>query len=425
MKKTLLTLSLLLASSASIADTQNQIQNLQGYYKTSSAVGYVSNKLKQNKVEFVRLDKAIKDKDPGNSPQSVGSAKDIADGRSIAQTLSNAFSFQAGQMVCVVTRDNAEIAYPVDDSTTSCSTDFSDIHKAMAKKQNGNLVFFTRYGNSSDATYYIEEINADGTEMQSKFLYNSKGTLVGDLVMIKKSGSTYNIEHFSNLGDSDSRTGKVGSISYQWTDGFVVNPGDSSNQSTNVYSFSYLYGTEAKMGNRQTNHYWAIKDQVKMINGSPFVTLVQRYMESEDGANTSHDEYSSDSKDMLLTYNFNNQNRLVGLSPDACMIKQIADGETSITRYQGYFVDKNCIHVPNDLTRFPKQELTRLTDDGGAEKTPSSLRASAVKMKTQVDLSGSNSASAMTNVEYNRMKARYLTALISYQSTLRSIEFWK
>lgn len=46
-------------------------------------------------------------------------------------------------------------------------------------------------------------------------------------------------------------------------------------------------------------------------------------------------------------------------------------------------------------------------------------------MITQVDLSGSNSASAVTNVEYNLMKARYLMALISDQSKLRSIELWK
>lgn len=144
---------------------------------------------------------------------------------------------------------------------------------------------------------------------------------------------------------------------------------------------------------------------------------------STDNKITQKDQYSKQSPSDLIAYNFNNANKLVGLSPDACTIKQIADGEKTLTWYNGLNRDENCTATAADLAGREKVTSATLTNDGSKKISAASLKASALKTLEAVDLESSK-ASDLTDSDFAAMKAKYDGAVKKY-SNFNSIQFWK
>ncbi|OLQ72748.1 hypothetical protein BIT28_06010 [Photobacterium proteolyticum] len=413
MYKNIPLLTLLIATSAQAYE----LQNLQGYYKSKSSIAYITNKINQNKVEFLNLDHAIKNLSVSNSPQQLSDITSLAAASSISPLLLTNFDYEG--MVCVIEKDGAKVAFEIESSGTGCSFSIDNIHKVMAKKTDGSLVFFKRYGSGDKSQYYIEEIDASGNTMQSRYLFRFNGKLIGDWAIIKRSAGVYNIEHYSDYGDADTSLNKVGHKEYQWSEGFTFNG------AIEVNAFSYTFGPTATVANVNKPYYWAIKDKVQVLDDTPIVELVSRYQKSTDNLNKVKDTYSTSSLDDLLSYNFNNANRLVGLSPDACMISQIKDGKSQIERFQGYVMGADCTNPPSDLSTYPKKVYGELENDGGKKIKPSELKASAIAVSTAVAKLSNNSVADLSEADFSAMKKRYDDAVAKYQSKLVSLEFWK
>ncbi|WP_373944284.1 hypothetical protein L0991_20400 [Vibrio chagasii] len=407
-------------SSITTSAYANEDNNLQGYYKSKAAIKFAVDKIQQNKVEFMNLDEAISSLTANSSPQTLSSIDDIANSKSAHSDifLAKSKEFNLNNQVCVITKDGATIAFEVEDGAANCAFDVNKVDKAMAKTTSG-LVFFTRYGSADETQYSIDKISLNGQEISNTFLFKFKGKLVGDLAKVKKAPSgEFTIEHYMDYGSEDGQ--KIGYRAYQWADNFA------DGQDAIVNSFAYLYGSNVSLENTKTPYFWAIKDTVSPSKGNSdfyFASTVSRMARSTDNKITQKDKYSKQSPSDLIAYNFNNANKLVGLSPDACTIKQIADGEKTLTWYKGFNRDENCTATAADLAGREKVTSATLTNDGSKKISATSLNASALETLKAVDLE-SSTASDLTDSDFAAMKAKYDGAVKKY-SNFNSIQFWK
>ena len=393
------------------------LQNIQGYYKTKSSIEYTGKKLVQNKVEYIHLDNAIK-----NYPTSTTIPVVVSDLSSYPTEISSlASKFDYKDAVCTTTIDGAKIAFEADSTLTRCEFALSNIDKAMAKKSDGTLVFYQRYGSNENVAYLIEQIDSTGNNIESRFLFHDKGKIVGNLTKVERVSTEpdrFNVEHYSDYGDSDKSLNKVGLREYQWADNV------SDALPTEVHTFSYVFGELAMINKSQAPYYWAIVDKVTLVGGKPIVESVKRYQKSLDGAQVVKDEYSKSDESMLLTYNFNNKNKLVGFSPDACLIQQIVNGNTQVDRYKGLFRRKDCLK-PVDLTQFPKENYTSILNDSDVQVSVGSLKASAVSISQAIDALPSGATPSLTESQYSTMKSKFDIAVNNYGPKLISLDFWK
>ncbi|MFA0112546.1 hypothetical protein AB4407_02470 [Vibrio sp. 10N.261.46.E11] len=419
MTKTLLPLVLGVSSLATMVHANEDI-NLQGYYKSKAAIKFAVDKIQQNKVEFMNLDKALT-LSPSTSPQTLVSIDDLANSKPAHSDVfvSKAKEFKLTNKVCVISKDGATIAFEADDSATTCAFDLDKVHKAMAKTSK-ELVFFKRYGTGEETQYTIDKISLIGLDISNTFLYTSKGKLLGDIVKVKTSSSDkYTVEHYVDAGPEDGT--KIGFKAYQWADDM------EDGQKAIVNSVSYHYGSRVTLDNKKTAFHWAIKDHVAPSNANGdfyFAAAVSRLARSSVDNNIQQkDTYSSKSPSDLIAYNFNNANKLVGLSPDACTVKQIADGKASVTWYTGFNRGKDCSATAADLAGKKKVTTSTLTNDGGNKVSVASLQKSASDILQAVELD-STSAPGLTEAEFTAMKAKYDAATKQYKD-FNSIQFWK
>ncbi|WKY59919.1 hypothetical protein Q5H80_20405 [Vibrio sp. SNU_ST1] len=417
MTKILLPLVLGVSSITTIAHANENI-NLQGYYKSKAAIKFAVDKIQQNKIEFMNLDEAFS-LIPGSSPQTLASIDDLANGKSVHADvfLAKAKEFKLNNKVCVISKDGATIAYEADGVAT-CNFDLNKVHKAMAKTSK-ELIFFKRYGTGNDTQYTIDKISLNGQEVSNTFLYTSKGKLLGDIAKVKKdSAGKYTIEHYVDSGPEDGT--KIGYRAYQWANDF------SDGQKVTINSLSYQYGSTVELKKQKTPFHWAIKDYVSPSNANGdfyFSSVVSRLARSVDNKITQKDMYSKQAPSDLIAYNFNNANKLVGLSPDACTIKQIADGKTTVTWYTGLNRGKDCSATAADIAGKKKVTTSTLTNDGSKKVSVASLQKSASDILQAVELD-STSASDLTDAEFAAMKAKYDAATKQYKD-FNSIQFWK
>lgn len=418
MKKTILALALTAISCGVYA---NEIQNLQGYYKSQASISYAANKIAQNKVEFLHLDYALKDLATSNIPQSVGAITDRANALLGANAaLASQFNYETN--VCVITKDSSKVAYEVDAEETACSSDLSKVSKAMVKKADNSLVFYKQYQDGKELHHYIEEIDGSGETITSRYLFPFKGALVGDMTRITKgSDDKYLVENYSNYGDADTSKGKIGSISYQWANDFAAG------EAADVYSVTYMYGSDVAIDAKtKAPFFWASQDHVVLdASGKPIVEWVKRYRATADNSKTAHSEYSTAAKNDLLTYNFNNKHRLVGLSPDACVVHQIKDGTSPVTIYKEFNRPGDCTMSDSDKAKYTKSEHTSFKNDGNKTVKVSDMQTSASSMVTAIEALSNNSVDPLTPLEYAGMLIKYTDAVKSYNGMLRSTEFWK
>ena len=419
MTKTLLPLVLGVSSLATMVHANEDI-NLQGYYKSKAAIKFAVDKIQQNKVEFMNLDKALT-LSPGTSPQTLVSIDDLANSKPAHSDVfvSKAKEFKLTNKVCVISKDGATIAFEADDSATTCVFDLDKVHFAMAKTSE-DLVFFKRYGTGEETQYTIDKISLIGLDISNTFLYTSKGKLLGDIVKVKTSpAGKYTVEHYVDAGPEDGT--KIGFKAYQWANDV------EDGQKAIVNSVSYQYGSTVELKNQKTPFHWAIKDYVSPSNANGdfyFSSVVSRLARSSVDNNIEQkDTYSSKDPSDLIAYNFNNANKLVGQSPDACTIKQIADGKATVTWYTGFNRGKDCSATAADLAGKKKVTTSTLTNDGSKKVSVASFQKSASDILQAVELD-STSASGLTDAEFTAMKAKYDAATKQYKD-FNSIQFWK
>ena len=418
MTKTLLPLVLGVSSLAAMAHANEDI-NLQGYYKSKAAIKFAVDKIQQNKVEFMNLDQALT-LSPSSSPQTLASIDDLANSKPAHADVfvAKAKEFKLTNKVCVISKDGATIAFEADDGVASCNFDLDKVHKAMAKTSK-ELVFFKRYGTGENTQYTIDKISLVGLDISNTFLYKSKGNLLGDIVKVEMTpAGKYTVEYYIDTGPEDGT--KIGYKEYQWADDF------SEGQKATINSVSYHYGSKVTLNNQKTAFHWAIKDHVVPSNANGdfyFAATVSRFARSVDNKVEQKDTYSSQSPSGLIAYNFNNANKLVGLSLDACTIKQIADGKKTVTWYKGWNRGKDCAVNAANLVGKEKVTATTLTNDGDKKVSLASLQKSASDILAAVELDSTASVE-LTDAEFAAMKAKYDAATKQYKG-FNSIQFWK
>ncbi|KJY79101.1 hypothetical protein [Vibrio nigripulchritudo] len=406
------TLALLIgASIVSVTSFASELNNLQGYYKSKASISHTAKKIQQNKVEFMNLDEALKTLSPGNSPQTLRSISDIANGKGQVY-LDTYKKFNLSNKVCVVSKDGSTIAFEANDGDTSCSFNAGKVSKAMAKSSKG-LTFYQQFGTGSNAQYSIDRISADGSKLSSSFLFSFKGQLVGEVAIVNKAlnSGLYTVEHYSDYGSADGD--KYAYKAYQWTNEF------SENSDATVNTFSQLSATNVPP------YYWAATDTVKKVpvtsNAEHFtVSQVQQFQQPVSGGVAIKYNYSAADPGDLIAYIFNNENRLVGLSPDACTIKQIADGKSPVVWYKGWNRGTSCGSAG---ANSEKVSSTTLLNDASKAIPVNTLQSSA---KTAIEAVGnlSTSNSQMTDQQFNALKVKYESALKTF-SNFNSLEFWK
>lgn len=433
-----------------------EISSLQGYFKTRATIDYVSDKMMQNKIDFLALDSVLSsDMDPSNSPQSMpslptmlSSSKYNDSQRDVLRQLHGQFAEKG--MICKVADSGAEIVFVVDDSVASCQLDVKKINKAMAKTKDGKVVFFSQFGGKDYQQYYIDTYLVDGDKqtMSSSFLHTFKGQLIGDVTRVTRDDSesvaTYDIEQYADYGPEDGQ--KIAFKSYQWMSQPLK--ADSSNvKDVAVSTFMVESGKANTFYDASTDGelkgvgtYWAVKDVVGVHKNAKNQDVimaddVQSYRVLQSDTSKVHKgAYNSLEKGDWLDYNFNNMHDLTGVSPDSCMIKEISEGKPVI-RYKGLHrsINKNsggCAVSANDIKGKEKVVYTTFTTGAGKKISvkDAALVKSAKEILSIVENADKNAsvraAAKIDSAEFNKMKAQFDKKEKEFAS-FNSLSFWK